>query len=89
MLKWENRLESSIFLFVFVFAVWIFELWMIPLALIVLLAKEASSKTMSGNWETNIEELFDMPNTEVKNNSIGNKIILIFCSGQRRRKRKN
>ena len=68
MLRWENRLESSLFLFVFVFAVWIFELWMIPLALIVLLAKEATSKTMSGNWETKIEELFDMP-TEVKCNS--------------------
>ena len=68
MLRWENRLESSIFLFVFVFAVWIFELWMLPLALVVLLAKEATSKTMSGNWETKIEELFDMP-TEVKYNS--------------------
>ena len=65
MLRWENRLESSIFLFLFVFAVWIFELWMIPLALIGLLAKEATSKSISGNWETKIEEIFDMP-TEVK-----------------------
>ena len=64
MLRWENKLESSIFLFAFVFAVWIFELWMIPLALTVILAKEATSKAVSGNWETKIEELFDIP-TEV------------------------
>ena len=61
MLSWENRLESSIFLLVFVFTAWIFELWMIPLVLIVMLSKEATSKAVSGNWETKIEEIFDMP----------------------------
>lgn len=64
MLRWENKLESSIFLFAFVFGVWVFEVWMIPLVLTVMLAKEATTKAVSGNWETKIEELFDMP-TEV------------------------
>ena len=64
MLRWENKLESSIFLFAFVFGVWIFEVWMIPLLLTVMLAKEATTKAVSGTWETKIEELFDMP-TEV------------------------
>ena len=65
MLRWENKLESSIFLFGFVFAAWFFELWMIPFALSFMLAKEAITKTLSGNWETKIEEIFEMP-TEVK-----------------------
>ena len=75
MLRWENKLESSIFLFAFVFGVWIFEAWMIPLVLTVMLAKEATTKAVSGNWETKIEELFDMP-TEV----------LIYLTSSQKRK---
>ena len=86
MLRWENKLESSIFLFAFVFAVWIFELWMIPLALTVLLTKEATSKAVSGNWETKIEELFHMP-TEV-NLQQYNTLIKIEINTRIKRKKK-
>ena len=63
-LKWENRLQSSVFLFLFIFGVWFIEPWMVPLVLSIVLVKEAVFKLVSGR-DVEIKDIQEIHNEEV------------------------
>ena len=62
-LNWENKTKSSLALFVFIIFTWNFELWMIPFALLLLLARKITHLTMTGGWknleDSDVVEAFD------------------------------
>ena len=64
-LQWENTYYSSAFLLCFVLTVWLFELWMIPLILSIILVKAALGKMISGNWEVDIQDIHEIHHEEV------------------------
>lgn len=63
-LKWDNHLQSSVFLFLFVISVWFIELWMIPLVLSFVLVKVAVFKLVSGKT-VEIKDIQEIHNEEV------------------------
>ena len=65
-LKWENKNNSFAFLIMFVLCVWLFELWMIPFALIGILLKDGITKFVTGKWTNEITDIQEIPDTQLE-----------------------
>lgn len=59
-MHWNNKSKSVAFLLAFIFGVWFFEPWMFPFLLTLVLAKEAGTKIVSGDWDSKIEDIFEI-----------------------------
>ena len=79
-MNWNNKSKSVAFLFAFIFGVWIFELWMFPFLLTFVLAKEAGKKIVSGDWDSKIEDIFEIPHEVNINTSVALATTLITIS---------
>ena len=65
-LNWESKNNSLASLILFVICAWLFELWMIPFALICVLLKDGITKFVTGKWANDMTDIQEIPDTQLE-----------------------